>query len=129
MRSALLATPRPVPSRKGPAAGGALLIIIALPVFLVAGLPVSGWALAAVLWAAGVVLYGALGRLPLGSDHLVASGTRAIGMTFRGIGVMIVLIALATVNVRVAASAAALYVLAYTLELGLSLLLYFGGSQ
>jgi hypothetical protein len=31
----------------------AATIVLALPIFLVAGCPVSGWALAAVLWAAG----------------------------------------------------------------------------
>ena len=120
--------PRPVPSRKVPAAAAALLILFALPVFLVAGLPVSGWALAAVLWAAGEAFLLALDRLPLGADNLGTSGARAVGMTFRGIGVMVVLIALASSNVRLAASAAAVYVLAYTLELGLSLLAYFGSE-
>ncbi|MGB2952824.1 MAG: hypothetical protein WBB74_05470 [Gaiellaceae bacterium] len=125
----LRAGPRPVPARKGPAAAATLLIVLALPVFLVAGLPLAGWALAAVLWAAGEAFLFGLERLPLGVDHLGSSGARAVGMTFRGIGVMVVLIALASSNVRLAASAAAVYVLAYTVELGLSLISYFGGGQ
>jgi hypothetical protein len=108
---------------------GTLVILLGLPVILVAGLPFGGWALAAVLWVVGEVFYLALSRLPLGADHLVSSGTRAIGGTVRGIGVMIVLIALASSHLTLAASAAALYVLAYTVELGLSLLAYFGGAE
>jgi hypothetical protein len=122
----LARTPRAVPSRKGPTAAGTLVILLGLPVFLVASLPLSGWGLAAVLWVVGEILYLGLARLPMGADNLVSSGTRAIGMTFRGIGVGIVLIAVANSNVRLAASAAVLYVLAYTMELGLSLLAYFG---
>jgi hypothetical protein len=125
----LRVTPRPVPSRRGPAAAATLLILLALPVFLVAGLPFTGWVLAAVLWAAGELFLLGLDRLPLGVDNLASSGARAVGMTFRGIGVMVVLIALAASNARLAASAAALYVLAYTLELGLSLLAYFGEAR
>ena len=36
-----------------PAVGGGLVIALALPVFLVAGWPLPGWAIAAVLWAGG----------------------------------------------------------------------------
>ena len=129
MRGLAAAAPRHEPSRKAPAAAGTLVVLLGLPVFLVAGLPLAGWGLAAVLWAAGELLYLVLGRLPLGADHLVSSGTRAIGMTFRGVGVMVVLLALATSNLKLAASAAALYVLAYTLELAVSLLVYFGGAR
>src|SRR5207237_1305949 len=52
VRSALFTTPRPVPNRVLPALGGALVLVLALPVFLVAGWRVGGWAIAAVLWLA-----------------------------------------------------------------------------
>ena len=35
---------------------GSALILLALPVFAIAGLPLSGWALAAVLWIAAQAL-------------------------------------------------------------------------
>ena len=35
-----------------PALGGSLVLLLALPVFLVAGWPLEGWGLAAVLWVA-----------------------------------------------------------------------------
>ena len=45
-------TPRPVPSRLAPVLAGAAVIVLALPVFLVAGWPLAGWALGAMLWLA-----------------------------------------------------------------------------
>ena len=64
----LLSTPRPVPGRRAPMLAGAGVVALALPVFLVAGFPLSGWALAAVLWAAGEALGIWLSRLPIGAD-------------------------------------------------------------
>jgi hypothetical protein len=49
-------------------------------------------------------------------------------MMFRAIAVMVILVAIAVSDSRLALSAAILYALAYTLELGLSLLSYFGGE-
>ena len=48
MLSALFSTPRPVPGRVLPALGGGLVILLALPIFLLAGWALAGWALAAV---------------------------------------------------------------------------------
>ena len=39
----LFSTPRPEPGHLVPALGGAALIVVALPVFLLLGWPVSGW--------------------------------------------------------------------------------------
>jgi len=105
------------------------LIAVALPVYVVADWPLGGWALAATLWIAGEVLALALGRLPLGLDNLAASGMRAIGMTFRVIGVMVVLIAVTVADKRLGVAAALLYIAAYTVELLTSLVSYFGGSR
>ena len=124
----LLSTPRPVPGRRLPALAGAGVVVLALPVFLVAGFPLGGWALAAVLWIAGEALGWWLGRLPLGADHLGFSGLAALVHSFRGIGVMVVLLAVAVANRDVGIAGVAVYGLAYTLSLGVSLLEYFGGE-
>ena len=129
MTPAILSTPRPMPNRFWPAVAAAIFIGLALPVYLVAGWPVSGWVLAAVLWIAGEALAFALGRLPLGLDNLAASGMVAIGMTVRVIGVMVVLIAITVADKRLGVAAALLYIAAYTVELMTSLVSYFGGSR
>src|ERR1043166_4130838 len=48
MRSGLLSTPRPEPGHLLPALAGSLVIIFALPLFLILGWRFSAWALAAV---------------------------------------------------------------------------------
>lgn len=122
----VFSTPRPVPSRRVPTLAGAAVIALALPVFLVAGFPIGGWALAAVLWLAGEALGAWLARIPTGADRLGKSGMVAVAMSFRGIGVMVVLLAVTVANKGLGVSAVALYALAYTLTLGISLVEYFG---
>lgn len=128
MRSALLLRPRPAPGRVLPVAAGAAVIALALPVFVVAGWRVQGWALGAVLWAGSQALGLLLGRMRTGMNHLAASGVVAFGMMFRAIAVMVVVLAVAVSEPRLALAAALLYALAYTLELAVSLASYFGGS-
>jgi hypothetical protein len=125
----LLSTPRPVPGRRAPALAGAGVVVLALPVFLVAGFPLGGWALAAVLWAAGEALGLWLARLPIGADHLGRSGLVALAHSFRGIGVMIVLLAVTVADRHVGIAALAVYALAYSLSLGVSLVEYFSGER
>ncbi len=125
----LLSTPRPAPGRRVPALAGAGVVVLALPVFLVASFPLAGWALAAVLWAAGEALAVWLGRLPIGADHIGMSGLVALAHSFRGIGVMIVLIAVTVGDRHVGLAALAVYALAYSLSLGVSLLEYFAGEK
>jgi hypothetical protein len=120
------ATPRPKPGRIVPALAGAAVVALALPVFLVAGWPLRGWVLGAVLWLVAQLLGALLARLPLGADNLAAAGVVGIGMTFRPVAVMVVAIAVASQDAAVGVSAALVYALAYTLELSLSLLTYFG---
>jgi hypothetical protein len=122
----LFETPRPLPPRLLPAAAGGGVVALALPVFLVAGWPLSGWALGAVLWLAAQALGLLLRRLGLGGGNLVGSGVVGIGMMFRAVAVMVVVIAVAASDARLAVAAAAVYALAYTLELALSLAAYFG---
>lgn len=119
-------TPRPVPSRLAPVLAGASVIVLALPVFLVAGFPLAGWALGATLWIVAQLLGLVLTRLQLGAGNLAHSGVVGIGMSFRAVAVMAVAIAVATVDAQVGVAAALLYALAYTLELLVSLALYFG---
>ncbi|MBX5474535.1 MAG: hypothetical protein IRZ20_05925 [Thermoleophilia bacterium] len=129
MRAGLLSTPRPVPGRRAPALAGAGVVALALPVFLVAGFPLSGWVLAAVLWAAGEALGLWLARLPIGADHLGVSGFVALAHSFRGIAVMIVLLAVTVASKDVGVAAVAVYALAYTLSLAVSLVEYFTGGR
>ena len=128
MRSALFSTPRPVPGRAIPTLGSALVLALALPVFLVAGWRVEGWAIAAVLWLAvhGVELL--LARLRARVSNLAASGVQAFGMFFKALGLLVVLVATAASDPKLALAAALTYALAYTFELGLSLLAYFGSA-
>lgn len=128
MRSELLSTPRPAPGRRAPALAGAGVVAVALPVILAGGFSVSGWVLAAVLWAAAELLGVWLARIPTGADNLGRSGFVAVGMAFRGIGVMVVLLAVTVGNRGVGVTALLVYLLAYTLSLLVSLTEYFGGE-
>ncbi|HET7568408.1 MAG TPA: hypothetical protein VFJ91_10480 [Gaiellaceae bacterium] len=125
----LLDTPRPVPGRRVPALAGAGVVVVALPVFLVGGFPLAGWALAAVLYAAGEALGLWLAKLPTGADHLAASGLVALAHSFRGIGVMIVLLIVAVADKPTGIAGVVVYGLAYSLSLGISLLEYFSGEK
>ena len=121
----VFSTPRPVPSRRVPTLAGGAVIVLALPVFLVGGFPIGGWALAAVLWAAAAALGWWLGRLPIGADNLRSSGAVGIATAFRGIGVMVVLLAVTVADKGLGVSAVIVYALAYTLSLLVSLAEYF----
>ena len=125
----VFSTPRPVPGRRIPALAGAAVVVLALPVFLVGGFPLAGWALAAVLWAAGEALGMWLSRIQTGADQLGKSGMVAIAMSFRGIGVMVVLLAVTVANRSVGVSAVVVYALAYSLTLVISLLEYFTSEK
>ena len=122
----VFSTPRPVPPAHVPLIAGAAVVALALPIFLVAGWRVSGWALGAVLWLASRALNLLFTRLRLGAGNLAASGVVGFAMTFRAVAVMVVIIAVAATDARLAVAAALVYALAYTLELGVSLAAYFG---
>ena len=126
MRLAMFETPRPAPGRLLPAIAALGLFVLALPVFVVADLPLGGWVLAFVLWLASQGLSLLLARLGVGADKLAASGVVGIGMTLRSVAVGVVLIAVAATDARLGLSAALLYAIAYTLELGVALATYFG---
>jgi hypothetical protein len=119
-------TPRHAPGRLLPATAAAGLFVLALPVFVVADLPLAGWLLALVLWVASEALALLLARIGPSADKLAASGVVGIGMTLRSVAVGVVLIAVAASDARLGLSAALLFALAYTLELGVALATYFG---
>jgi hypothetical protein len=128
MRTGAFSTPRPLPRRILPMLAGGAVIALALPVFALAGWPLRGWALGAVLWIAAQALALLLTRLKLGADNLATSGVVGIGMSFRAIAVMVVVIVVAAADPELGLAAGLLYALAYTLELALSLVTYFAGS-
>ena len=126
---ALLATPRPVPSRRLPAAAASLLVVLALPVFLAAGWRLGAWVLGASLWFAAEAFAFAIGKMPVGYRNLVSSGFVGVAMTFRVIIVIAVLIGVTASDKSLALPAGLLFLAAYSLELALSLVLYFGGRS
>ena len=128
MSAGIFSTPRPLPSRLAPAIAGGSVILLALPVFAVAGWPLSGWALAAVLWGAAEAFAFVLARLPGGADNLAAAGMRGIGTTSRALLVGVPLVAVTVADERVGIAAACLYALAFTVELGVGLAQYFAGE-
>ncbi len=126
MPAGIFETPRPVPGRLLPALGGALVIVLALPVFLLAGWDLAGWALGAVLWVALELIETVLTRLRVRTANVAASAVLAFGLTFKAVAVLAVLVAAAATRPHVAVAAAVVYVLAYTFQLALSLATYFG---
>ena len=127
-RVGILGAPRPYPERQrllGPAAG-ALTIALALPLFLIADWPLAGWAVAAVLWVGVQALGLLLARVKPSPDNVAASGALAFGMMFRLLAVLAVLLALAVSDSDAGLAAALTYGAAYTAELALSLLGYYG---
>ena len=126
MSAGIFSTPRPLPSRLAPIVVGGTVIALALPVFAIAGWPLRGWALAAVLWAASEIVAWLLARLPDSPDNLAAAGMRGIGTTSRALLVGIVLVIVTVSNESVGLAAALLYAMAFTVELGVGLATYFG---
>ena len=125
MKGAIFSTPRPLPNRLLPVAAGAIVVALALAVFLIAGWRVEGWALGAVLWVGAQAFGALLTRLQIGGGNLAASGVVGIGMIARAVAVMVVVIAVAASDARLGLAAALVYACAYTVELAFSLTSYF----
>lgn len=128
MRAGLFSTPRPEPGHLLPALGSGLLILAALPLFLLLGWPLVGWTLALVLWifVHGLDLLLARNRNP--AANLAGSAVQAFGVFFKAIALLAVLVATAASHPHIAVAAAVTYAIAYTFELGLSLATYFSGG-
>ncbi|HUZ15858.1 MAG TPA: hypothetical protein VMU72_06725 [Gaiellaceae bacterium] len=129
MLGTLFSRPRPEPGHVLPALGGALTIALALPVFVLAHLGLGGWALAAVLWCAVHAIDLLLKQARTRTGNLAASGVQAFGLFFKSIGLLVVLLVAAVANPHLAVAAAVTYALAYTFELGLSIVTYFGAAR
>ena len=127
--STVISEPRPEPSHLIPALVGGLVLALALPVFLIAGWNVAGWGLATVLYVAIHALNLLLAQLRERTSDLAASGVQAFGLFFKSLGLLVVLLATAVANPHLAVAAALTYALAYTAELGLSLVVYFGATR
>jgi hypothetical protein len=125
-RVGILGAPRPLP-RHGwlPAGAGALVIAITLPLFLITGWPLTGWAVAALLWVGAQALGLLLGRLKPSPDNLAASGVLAFGMMIKLLAVLAVLLALVASDRDAGLAAALVYGAAYTAELAFSVLGYY----
>ncbi len=117
-----------MPERRLPMIAGGAVVALALPIFLVAGWPVRGWLLGGVLWAASQLLGILFNRVGIGEPSLRGSGVVAFGMMARGILLMIVAVAVAATNPTLALAGALGYAVAYSVELGLSLTIYFSGE-
>ena len=97
---ATMLSPRPLPARRLPVMAGALVVAFSLPVF---------------------------DRVGIHEPTLRGSGVVAFGMMTRGIVVMLVALVLAVNSPDLALAGALVYAFAYSVELALSLVLYFGG--
>ena len=122
-----LTDPRTAPPTLLPALAGGIVVLTALPIFLIAGWRVEGWALGAVLWFASEAFGAVLTRLRTRTGNLAAAGVAAFGMMFRAIAVMVVVFATAASDPWLGVAAALVYALGYTAELGLSLIAYYTG--
>jgi hypothetical protein len=121
-------SPRPLPDRRLAVVTGGAIVALALPVFLVAGWRLEGWALGAALWVASRVLDAIFSRVGIGEPTLRGSGVVAFGMMGRGILLALAAVAVAVVDPSLAVAGALVYAAAYTFELALSLTLYFQGE-
>ncbi|HEY6962852.1 MAG TPA: hypothetical protein VI408_13265 [Gaiellaceae bacterium] len=121
--------PRTAPPTLLPTIAGALVVLLALPVFLIAGWRVSGWALGAVLWFGSEAFGALLTRLRTRTGNLAAAGVAAFGMLFRAIAVMIVIFAVAVSDKWLGLAAALTYAAGYSAALGLQLIAYFTGPK
>ena len=125
-RVGILGAPRPIPAQRWLApVGAAVAIALALPVFLLADWPLSGWAIAAVLWVGGEAFALLLARIRPSADNIAGSGILAFAMMFRLLAVLVVLLLAAAKDGDVGLAAALVYGLAYSVELLLSLVGYY----
>jgi hypothetical protein len=121
--------PRIAPPTLLPAAAGAIVLVVALPLFLLAGWPVAGWAIGAVLWLGSEAFGWVLTRLQQRTGNLAAAGVVAFGMLFRAVAVMVVVFAVAVSDKWLGLAAALTYAAGYSAALGLSLVAYYSGPK
>lgn len=121
--------PRVAPPALLPALLGGIVLLVALPIFLIAGWPVEGWLLGTVLWLGSEALGLVVQRLRARTGNLAAAGVAGYLMLFRGIAVGVVLIAVAASDKWLGLAAALTYAAGYSAALGLSLVAYYTGPE
>jgi len=121
--------PRRAPRTTVATIAGALVLVVALALFLLVGWPIAGWAVGAVLWLASEMFGRLLVRQRGETGNLAGAGVAAFGMFFRAIAVMAVVFIVAVTNKSVGLAAALTYAAAYTTTLVLSLSDYFTGPK
>jgi hypothetical protein len=121
--------PRDAPPALLPAVAGAFVVLLALPVFLVAGWRIEGWLLGAILWAGSEAFGAILTRLQAKTGNLAAAGVVAFGMLFRAIAVMAVVFAVAVSDKWLGLAAALVYAAGYSAAFGLQLVAYYTGPR
>lgn len=121
--------PRTAPPTFLPTIAGAIVIGVALPIFLLAGWRVSGWAIGAVLWFGSEAFGAVLARLRIRTGNVAAAGVVAFGMLFRAIAVMVVVFAVAVSDKWLGLAAALTYAAGYSAALGLQLVAYYSGPK
>jgi hypothetical protein len=117
-----------MPDRRMPVLLGGAVVALALPIFLLAGWDVRGWALGALLWAGSQIAGLLLNKAGIGEPTLRGSGVAAFGMMGRGIVLVLILLAVAVADPSLALAGALVYAVAYSAELVTSLTIYFSGS-
>ena len=95
---------------------GGAVVALALPIFLLAGWDVRGWALGALLWAGSQIVGLLLNRAGIGEPTLRGSGVAAFGMMGRGIVLVLILLAVAVAEPSLARAGALGYPPAYSAE-------------
>ena len=124
----MLTTHHSVPQGNRPVIASGIVVAAALPLFLIAGWPLEGWGLAAVLWVAAQLIGRVIRRMPLGMDNLPSAGVAAIGRMVRTITIGVVLVVVTVSDQSVGLSAALVYAVAFSVEFGMSLASYYGGE-
>jgi hypothetical protein len=122
-------TPRPLHDRRMPVALGGLVVVAALPIFLIADWRIEGWALGAVLWAVAQMFGLILNKAGIGAPNIRGSGIVAFGMFGRGIALMMILIVVASFDPNLALAGALVYAIAFSVELALGISMYFSGES
>ena len=127
MIGALFSTRRAEPDHLLPAAGGTVVLALLLPVVALVGWSVAGWGLAALLWLGTHALdYFVVRARSKPGSGLANSGLQAFALFFKLIALLVVLFAALAADRNLALTTALTYGLAYTFELGFSLVSYFG---
>jgi hypothetical protein len=121
--------PRAAPPTLLPTIAGAIVVAVALVLFLIVGWPVAGWAIGALLWLGSEAFGRVMARLQTGTGNLAGAGVVAFGMFFRAIAVMAVVFIVAVSDKWLGLAAALTYAAAYSAGLALSLLAYYTGPK